>query len=301
MNKETDSVLSWEALCGYIVSPVLITHVKIIHDPALLSALLSAPQSATSLSASPSTFTSPDVSKCWALMCSLSTTHREIMAPGSQEWFWLWAASGSEVSAHPRCRKDSFIILAPVLRLGFEKTVPAPCAWALRWGAQGGRCHWQVTEEFRQARPQNWWKGREAEREEERERGTQQSTPTRRVLWKGSTPFALKIRPGLRGTAEVVGGGVSAPDRPGSAGLTLDPQNRGSRDAETRSKGQGKWGWELFREVQSHRISAQGRQGASSFCPFRQLCALSVTIELYIRPNSQTTRGTVTKYHRPGG
>lgn len=69
---------------------------------------------------SPGTFTAPDVSKCWALMCSLSTTHRKSGLRAAQRC-WLSGASGSEASSALRCRKGLFTRPAPVLRLGFEK------------------------------------------------------------------------------------------------------------------------------------------------------------------------------------
>ena len=93
------------------------------------SIILLAPSSPAGLPLpSPGTVTTPDVSKCWALMCSLSTTHQEIRAPAAQQC-WLSAASGSEVSSPRRCRKGLFTRPAPVLGLGFEKAAPA-APWA---------------------------------------------------------------------------------------------------------------------------------------------------------------------------
>lgn len=69
---------------------------------------------------SPGTFTAPDVSKCWALMCSVSTTHQEIRAPGSPAMLafgCLWKRS--ELSS--TLQEGLFTRPAPVLGLGFEK------------------------------------------------------------------------------------------------------------------------------------------------------------------------------------
>ena len=118
MNTETDSVLSWEALCGCIVSPVLIIHVKIIHDAAV-SARLPAPQPAC-LSPLLAHLQLP-MSASAGHSCVQCQQHTRKSGLRAAQRCRLSAASGSEASSPPRCRKGLFTRPAPVLRLGFEK------------------------------------------------------------------------------------------------------------------------------------------------------------------------------------
>lgn len=111
MNPETDSALSWEALCRQIVSPVLIIHVKIIHYAALLSAFLPAAWLPPPLRIS--------ISQCQQARCIdvfVLCQPWETVAPSNQELFWLEVAQRSEIHSFP-FRKDLVtILISPSVR-----------------------------------------------------------------------------------------------------------------------------------------------------------------------------------------
>lgn len=191
------------------------------------------------------------------------------MAPGSQELFWLEAASASEVSSHPRCRKGSFTILEPLLWLGFEKIVPAPCVWALRWGVQG--CHWRVIEEF--------WRLRTDGRGERRRAGGGDGKAHR------ATPPSCSIKGfhtisiiDLTWPSRLTWWGQRSGFQWQEMQVWLWTQStEGCRDTDVRSKGQGSGTWKRSDEVQSYRVSVLW-MWRGCFFPLRQICAFSVAI-----------------------
>lgn len=155
MSEDADGSLV-EARCRYIVSLVLIIHVKIVHRAALFSAAPPAPSSA-SWPPLPHIHI-PCVSKCCALMGSLSTAGGEVMLQVAKNYFgcrllWKWA------ELHPHCRGDSLTnpgTPSPV-RVLKDRANSLYLSFEVR---STKRCRGQVTEEFRPPMPRKCWKGR---------------------------------------------------------------------------------------------------------------------------------------------
>lgn len=195
------------------------------------------------------------------------------MAPGSQELFWLEAASEREVSSHPRCRKDSFTILAPLLWLGFEKIVPAPCVWALRWCVQGGA----IDRSLRSSDDSELMQGKRGRAQEE-ERGRLPGPPPSCSM-KGFQTISINYLtwPSAhcwRGED----GGVDSNDREMQVWLWTQSTEE-CRDMETCSKGQGDGTWKCWDEVQSHRVSVLWMLRGSRFLPILiDLCILDYNL-----------------------